>query len=241
MSSKLFLDFDGVIFDTAFEAYLVSLITLELADGLPSAKSLEASDVYGYNWFLSHRHKIGPAWNYYYLFDARKSDQFPIFPAMPDESAVNFQREFFSVRQKLRESNFNEWLGLNRPYEHTEYFVSLLEKYPEAVSVVTTKDRETVETLLRLHGLRQPLNIYASDAFDFHGTKASIIQKVFDQESIGKAVFVDDCKSHIDACLGIYGLECVQARWGYVEPNIMENNFPEVKEVIETNLGLKVV
>jgi hypothetical protein len=91
---------------------------------------------------------------------------------------------------------------------------------------------------LKINGLNKPLRIYASDAFDFHGDKGTIIKNVCIQENIERAVFVDDSAPHLASCNGLNGLSCIQALWGYVAPNSAANNISEVSSLIFRVLGM---
>lgn len=227
---KVYLDFDGVIFDTAYEAYLVLILTMGRANGLQEAKLFSSTDI-NYDLFYQFRYLIGPAWNYFYLFHWLTKEGgkgTPKIPKKPSEDAMSFQSTFFQTRKKIREDSYTDWLTLNTLYEGSRGFIDLLNDFSDSVRIVSTKDRETIENLLQSQGLAKPVTIHSADAFDLHGSKSEIIIRALSEERVNSAIFVDDCFAHIEQCQPIDCLKCIQAGWGYTAPGTHQNTPTDV-------------
>lgn len=223
----VFLDFDGVIFDSAIEAYAVAMITSGKAENL---NDIDINSDHA-KAFLSQRYQIGPAWNYYYLLNAidqKLVEQFSQFlPDQPGTEAKEFMASFFAVRKNLRKNNWDNWLTLNKLYEGSRGFLDLLENY-ENSCIVTTKDRETVQALLQTNGVSREVKIYDASDYEKHGCKSRLIDGLIKENSINKAIFVDDSYKHLEKCNWVSNLEVVHARWGYVAPDLYQDNKFEV-------------
>ncbi|WP_197481473.1 hypothetical protein, partial [Oleiphilus sp. HI0086] len=169
--SVIFLDFDGVIVDSAKEAYAMAM--------LATKKSQKLSDVdlnsEHCRRFLEQRCHIGPAWNYYYLLkclDEEKDVQFlDMLPNEAGDEARVFQDRFFATRQVVRNHFWDEWLDLNHFYEGANGFIDLINNNSNVV-VVTTKDAETVSALLEKYGVLRDVEIFDSRSYDQFGCKS---------------------------------------------------------------------
>ncbi|KZY88514.1 hypothetical protein A3743_11535 [Oleiphilus sp. HI0072] len=225
--SVIFLDFDGVIVDSAKEAYAMAM--------LATKKSQKLSDVdlnsEHCRRFLEQRCHIGPAWNYYYLLkclDEEKDVQFlDMLPNEAGDEARVFQDRFFATRQVVRNHFWDEWLDLNHFYEGANGFIDLINNNSNVV-VVTTKDAETVSALLEKYGVLRDVEIFDSRSYDQFGCKSLFMDDYIKRMNIKRALFIDDSYSHLEKCNWVEKLSTIQAKWGYVFPEVYEDNKNEV-------------
>jgi CMP-N-acetylneuraminic acid synthetase len=93
--SIIFLDFDGVIVDSANEAYAITMLTTER---IKTLSDLDLNSEHAVR-FLKQRCHIGPAWNYYYLLksiDDNKDLSFSeILPNEAGKEGKKFPRTIF--------------------------------------------------------------------------------------------------------------------------------------------------
>lgn len=222
-SKMVFLDFDGVIFSTAEEAYAVAVLAVEKFSSLDEVDF----DSDHAKKFLKNRYLIGPAWNYYYLLEAIEAgvdDCFDDFlPEQPGQSAREFMTIFFAKRNTLRTNNFDQWLELNKLYPGSQGFLDLIDQY-QNISVVTTKDAGTVRKLLEVHGVVRNVNIYDNTWYEKYGCKSQVINELIEQNNVQKAIFVDDSEKHLKKCGWVKNLTMIQALWGYVAPEKYHDN-----------------
>lgn len=221
--SVVFLDFDGVIFDSAKEAYAIAMLTTQRIKKL-SVLDLTSDHA---QRFLAQRHLIGPAWNYYYLLLAiDDNNDLKFDDYLPDEAseqAKNFQRAFFATRQVIRNHFWDDWLSLNRLYEGSCRFIELINSNSNIV-IVTTKDAETVRVLLDENGVNRAIDIFDSESYEKFGCKSYFMDDYIKKHNIKRAIFIDDSKKHIAKCVWVNHLITVQACWGYVSPEDYNDN-----------------
>lgn len=225
--SIVFLDFDGVVFDSVIEAYAIAMLT---SKRIKTLKELDVTSKHAKR-FIKQRYLIGPAWNYYYLLDAIDSDldtNFSNFlPTEAGSAAKEFQVAFFATRQVIRNNFWNDWLSLNRLYEGSEQFIELINDNKNIV-IVTTKDAPTVKALLDCYGLKRSIDIYDAKSYEEFGCKSNFMDHYIKKHHINKAIFIDDSKKHIAKCDWVDNLVTKQACWGYVSPDDFFDNKDEI-------------
>ena len=226
--NKVFIDFDGVIYDTVKEAYAIACLTFERITELSEVRF----DTEHYSEFYQQRYLISPAWNYHYLWGWLKSDRAfsfeTVLPRTPNDEARLFMSKFFKVRETQRKCNWDEWLKLNTLYSGAEKFIGMMNDYPSIFDVVTVKDRDTVIDLLERGGLKNSICIYSNDDFEHYGSKSKCIEAIMRDQKVKKAIFIDDTSKHLDDCSRLENLELSQALWGYVRPEERQNNIDSV-------------
>ena len=237
----VFLDFDGVLFDTVKEAYCVSMIAL----GRASCISEVDLDSPHFLEFHRNRFLVGPAWNYYYLVPLinEKIDH----PSLGVESAFRnaiqnpdsdkhslFENFFFSARNNCRETDFDNWLSLVMPYAVVNSLRNMMKDHPEKFFLITTRDRGSALQILRAHhlGLLED-SIFGKEDWGISSSKKDIIRRLVGDHRIDEAIFIDDFEGHLLDCDSIESLRSIQARWGYVAPEKKEDNSPHIIQCIE--------
>lgn len=228
---KIFLDFDGVLFDTAYEAYIVSCLAYQEVTGSP----IEID----YYQFLEYRYLVGPAWNYKYIIDFLSNSA----SVQPKESIANavhedysvFEKVFFATRNRLKEADFSNWIALNKPYDFF-FYMKKLSLVIENAYVVSTKDKESIVDILSFNGF--PIShekIFGANDFNEYKTKGNLILSELFPEDDG-IVFIDDMKKHLES-LSNCATAClkIQPSWGYIDPRDVDNakSLVEVTTLLE--------
>ena len=228
----IFLDFDGVLFDTVREAYAVAMIALGRFDRLIDVDF----DTIHFENFSQFRYLIGPAWNYYYLIQSidRQIEEptidveieFKKFLEMWVEREVQpFRENFFQTRIRLRVKERERWSSLISPYNFLGNIRKLLGEFRKCFFLVTTRDRESVLDILQLYDLQLiDSNIFAKNEYTVHNSKLNIIRDLIKKRKIEESVFIDDLEDHLVLCETIQSLTTLQAKWGYVVPKKKEDN-----------------
>jgi phosphoglycolate phosphatase-like HAD superfamily hydrolase len=235
----LALDFDGVISNSAPEAFVVALrtyVAMKAKTALrdPSARvSGEAappSDVVRdhelYRPFLDLMPLGNRAEDYAVIFEAVEagrelSDQ-AAYDAFRGEIDLQWLRDyhkrFYQVRAGLSSSDPEGWLRLMSPYEP---FLDVLRRRANDVvlGVATAKDRGSVRKLLRAYGID---DLFPEDCVLDKETGVS--KSAHLQHLHGKfgwpfpdMTFVDDKVNHLDD-VGRLGVRCALATWGFNGP-----------------------
>ncbi len=219
---KIFLDFDGVLFDTVKEAYAVALVAHSLANNINEVSFLTQQ----YRRFRAMRCFVGPARDYFSLIPivfneelslSSAKDSFFVKRSENTVEAKVFQEHFFKVRAEQRERYFENWLMLNFEYEVFAEISVLINRNPKSFCIVTTKDGATVSELISRFDVM--LDVYDSKSFDKYGGKSKLIEFIMAEEGVSSAIFVDDSSSHLAGCRDVDNLQLIQPSWGYLRPD----------------------
>jgi phosphoglycolate phosphatase-like HAD superfamily hydrolase len=232
----LALDFDGVISDSAPEAFLVALrtlVALRPATPLrPALVALGAGAAPGrervcaappYAAFVEMMPLGNRAEDYAVellllergervsdqaAWDARRAAADPAFLA-------DFHRCFYERREELSLADPRGWRALLGPYPD---FVSLLRRRGRevALAIATSKDRRSVALLLRDYGLADLFPDERVLDKEVGVSKTAHLQRL--RGVLGLAfeeiTFVDDKLNHLDTAARL-GVRCALSAWGY--------------------------
>lgn len=233
MLKILFLDFDGVLFDTVDEAYEVCIKTDFYINKRFSITS--KTD------FKKYRPYVGPAWNYYYVMEAiiNDIDISKYLPFKINNKTIEFENSFFNSRDKLKTNNYFEWLQLNKKYNFLDMLKKEIIDTNVIIYIITTKDKNTVQNILKAFNVNfiEDKNILGKEIFNKFGTKKNIIENILGKYINDKAIFIDDLYEHLEPCKGINNLKLIQANWGYVHDNEKSPYLLNEHETIEKLKG----
>jgi phosphoglycolate phosphatase-like HAD superfamily hydrolase len=232
----LVLDFDGVLFDSASEAFLVARRTYaEVGRPFRAKKPLPVPGELGQ---LSRDEVLADSLYQRFLglipLSNRAEDYAVILSilergvSVDDQEGYDRERErlsagyadtfhthFYEVRTRFQEEHPEGWRALQGPYTP---FVELLRRRAaeRTLAIATAKDRGSVRCLLDDHGL--------SDLFpdgrlmdkETGRSKSAHLGRLHQDLGIPfpDLTFVDDKVNHLDAASGL-GVRCVLAGWGY--------------------------
>lgn len=239
----VFLDFDGVLFDTVREAYSIAMITAGKCDSLAN---IDFQSLH-YTLFSQYRYLISPAWNYYYLLQALEQESDNIassYMKMLELASENeykqFEKEFFQTRATLRKHDDENWLKLNIPFPFLSKISKYIQEDPDSWYIVTTKDKETVKKLLELENIFiKKEQIFDKDNYALLQSKRAIIEGIMQDKQISKGLFIDDSRKHLLDCQSLESLEIIQPDWGYNLPEDPTITPSEALESLKYFLGVK--
>ena len=235
MNNMIFIDFDGVLFDTVRESFVTATIASNKAASMQNIDF----DTYHYREFFKYRYLVGPAWNYKCLIDLIYSGQHTDFEknyrnlieSANNQDISKYEKIFFNTRKKLKTLHPIEWLSLNKPYPFLNLIKQLLIDQMDCFTIVTTKDKETVKSLLLAEGLNfSSYQIYDKEDYSLYQNKAELIKNIINMGNIKNALFIDDNDDHLNKCQKIQSLELCQPSWGYIGPS--DNNLMSENQVI---------
>lgn len=220
----LVLDFDGVISDSAREAFLVARRTfLELSPDSTLARAEERQ------LFQAFR-DLMPLGN-------RAEDYGTALAALeagidlPDQRAYDafrsgrgrdwlerYHERFYEVRRLLSEEDPAGWRALMRPYRP---FLKLLRRRAGDAdyAIATSKDRRSVSILLEAYRIGDLFPVEMILDKEAGPRKSIHVERL--QRDLGwpfdELTFVDDKVNHLDAVAPL-GVRCALAAWGYNGP-----------------------
>jgi phosphoglycolate phosphatase-like HAD superfamily hydrolase len=220
----LVLDFDGVIADSAPEAFAVARTTfLELRPDT----SLRRGDPAGlYRAFLELMPLGNRAEDYGAALAAIEASA-----VLPDQAAYDgfrasldpawlraYHRRFYEVRTALSERDRAGWLAMLRPYPE---LVALLRRRAGSCeyAIATSKDRRSVAILLADYGVADLFPTGSVLDKETGITKRAHLEHLARTRGVDCAemTFVDDKVNHLDAVAPL-GVRCALATWGYNGP-----------------------
>lgn len=222
----LALDFDGVVSDSAREAFVVARRTY--ADLRPASPLRDADEARLWRAFLALMPLGNRAEDYaaaLAAIDAGVDDElgdqaaYDAWRAAQDPGWLRaFHKRFYEVRTALSEADRAGWLAMLAPYP------ALLEILRRRAgqceyAIASAKDRRSVGILLAHYGIA---DLFAPDAIvdkeagvtkDLHLAHLARLRGL----DLAEMTFVDDKVNHLDAVAPL-GVRCVLAAWGYNGP-----------------------
>lgn len=236
MFRLLALDFDGVISNSAPEAFVVALrcyaamrVDTRLGPlarriegrAAPATSAIESHELYA--WFLDLMPLGNRAEDYGVAFAAADAgcevaDQaaYDAFRAELDPQWLrDYHKRFYELRAELAAADPEGWLRLMSPYAR---FVGLLRRRAADVvlCIATAKDRGSVHKLLRAYGID---DLFTEDRVLDKETgvrKSAHLEHLRRQFRLEypEMTFIDDKVNHLDDVCGL-GVRCVLATWGF--------------------------
>jgi hypothetical protein len=223
----IYLDFDGVLFDTAMEAFIVGHKAYFGVDA--DCQELENN----YRRFLLLRPFVISAWQYLSVFNlllevssdelllAKGKQKLMLESTKKDKE---FEAKFHYIRTELIKNDKSKWIDLHRPYSFFTLIKPMMIKCPQQFQILSTKSANFILELLLVHGVSfDKGQVWGRDVFDKNSqSKAKVLLK---NSSIDeKALFIDDSNKHITEVKILKNIETILANWGYVEADKAEDN-----------------
>lgn len=214
MKRVLALDFDGVIWDSVGECFVMARRVYTEMYGLPCS-DLEAA-------FRRGRWLVRTGGDFLLVLQLAMADpegdltHFPRaeFERLQRDKAAEtqaFSQEFYALREKTRDQNWNEWISFQQPYPLLLQQFEELRKVFDQIVVCTTKDTKSAHALLASAGLELP--IYGKELALHKGDQ---IKALCQQHAVepSQIFFIDDLVENLDQ-VRPGGVACGLAAWGY--------------------------
>ncbi|MEU4287301.1 DJ-1/PfpI family protein [Kribbella sp. NPDC026596] len=215
----LILDFDGVICDALEECALVTWFGLldrvppepgpALLDQVPAAFVQRFAHVRNYSRLLDHFAVAGlPA-----AAEVRTQAEFDkLFASLDQREVAEFVARATAVRNRLRETERDFWLGLHTLYDGVP---QLLRRHAGKVAVVTAKDEPSVWEILRRYRLDRTVTAVVGEC----ARKPEAVRRLARQAGVSTSdlIFIDDNLTNTVRVRGT-GAQVFWAQWGYQIP-----------------------
>lgn len=218
--NTIFLDFDGVLFDTLKEAYLLCRFSFLGIDVFEPIKQDE------YKLFYKYKFLVYNSWQYYYLMKAittsKSGDDVDIIykDLLKNRDKLaeeDFDKKYYSKRADLKQNNFEFWNKLEEPFEFFFEVKHLFEKSKYDIVIVSKKDFQSIKLRLNQYGLNLPDDkIFDKAKLEKYAEKSDFIAEYMIKNNIKRASFVDDNSNNLKPCKDIPNLKCLLAGWGNI-------------------------
>lgn len=229
MNLKFVLDFDGVLFNSAFEAFSVSSGTAKDQPGYRDDVTFEE--------FLEFRGFVTDAWQYNRLFhDARRLHHPPELPGVePDEEDWAFARRFFETRARIMSDP--DWPKIMSPYDFFFQLRPLLAEQPERFAILSTRNVESIRQTMAFYDA-DVVEIFGQEDIRRTGSKIAVAEtQGWLEKGRYLVAYVDDMNAHLEPFEGKVHLP-LHADWGYDKTEAASLNQHQVLTIIKSMLKL---
>ncbi len=231
----IFLDFDGVLFDSVKEAYLLARYSFY---NIPIKEKIDAIH---YLKFKKYRYLITHSWHYYYILklidSGTDNDIFEqeYYRLIKNRMLVRdglFDKKYQEQRKYLIERDYEFWKSLEAPYPFFYMINSIKNDYD--IIILSTKNEFAIKNHFDDYKfILSEERIIGKEKLKEYQTKANFIKAYMKLRNVEKAIFIDDSEDNLRKCENIKNLKCIQAKWGYVTPNIKSDNYEEIIKQIK--------
>lgn len=230
MELKIVLDFDGVLFNSAFEAFSVCNRTVEGWDGYRQDVDFEE--------FLEFRSYVTDAWQYRRLYDRSVfSPHFDKLPCVkPDERDWEFSERFFAARKEMMADA--DWPKVMSPYDFFFLLKPLMAAHPDRFHVLSTRDVNSISRTMSFYGAGE-IPICGQEDIRREGSKIEVARCFgWLDERKHLVVYVDDMNHHLEPFEGKVHLP-LHADWGYDASAERSLSQHQVLAIIQSMLKLQ--
>lgn len=202
---QFLLDFDGVLFNSAFEAYSV-------ANRCTQGKAGFRQDV-SYDEFLAFRSVVTDAWQYCRLYSRARQVSIDALPATePEDADWAFAHDFFAARKEMMQDS--DWPKVMPPYDFFFLLRPYLLRYPERFAILSTRNVQSIHEALAFHGA-DVVPVFGQEDVRSFGSKLAVAKSQnWLEPGRYMVVYVDDMNSHLEPFQGQIHLP-LHADWGY--------------------------
>jgi hypothetical protein len=205
MRPLILLDFDGVLFDSAYEAYQVCKFFTK--------DSAHYRHDLSFDEFMSFRAQLTDAWQFCRLYqkDRVLRDIRELNQIVPDQNDWSFAERFFAARAEMMKDP--EWAKLMSPYNFFYQLRPLLMRYQENFRILSTRNKLSIQRTLEFFE-SNCIEVYGQEEIREHGSKLAIAKQHRWLENGEYVVYIDDMNSHLEPFENEVNL-CLHAGWGY--------------------------
>lgn len=232
----LFLDFDGVLFDTLFEVYLVNRFVF-------LKKSLfEPAEEDFYKQYSKYKYLVYNIWMFYYynplIFNAETNIEEKFNHALLNRDLAaeeKFCENFLSVRRELVLNHYDFWKTLEKPYEFFFEIKKLKEEKNINLVIVSKKNKSSILERFEAYGFKQaPELVFACEALSKYSSKGEFIKEFMEKNNFNEAIFVDDNNNNLLTTNNNPKVKNILALWGNTAPNSIGLHQEEAVETIKS-------
>jgi hypothetical protein len=229
MELLFILDFDGVLFNSTFEAYTVANKAAEGREGY-------RQDV-TYNEFQAFRTVVTDAWHYNRLYSISKRVAKPsmVHEIDPDEEDWAFAASFFSARETIMVDP--DWPKNMPPYDFFFLLKPLLIRYPHRFAILSTRNVASIRQAMAFYGA-DVVRIFGQEDIRRAGSKLAVAQEQnWLEHGRWLIAYVDDMNAHLEPFEGMVHLP-LHANWGYDQTSLSSLSHHQIFTIISSLLTL---
>ena len=205
MEPKFVLDFDGVLFNSAFEAYSVCNLAVRNDPAFRQNVNFEE--------FMDYRALTTDAWQYNRLYALDRYDgDFAALPkAVPADGDWAFAKSFFASRTVMMLDP--DWPKVMAPYDFFFQLKPLLLAYPDRFAILSTRNVASIRRTLAFFDA-DVVEVFGQEDIRRLGSKIQVANGQGWLSGSHMIVYVDDMSAHLEPFDGKVHLP-LHANWGY--------------------------
>jgi hypothetical protein len=205
MKLLILLDFDGVLFNSAYEAYKVCEAMVPVTDNHRADVSFEE--------FMDFRSHLTDAWQFNRLYDKKKliKDYAKLIEIEPDEQDWRFAKNFFAARADMMKHP--DWAKIMSPYDFFFQIRNIIQQHPNNFKILSTRNQESIKRTLD-YFLIPEIEIFGQEKIRECGSKFNVAMSQGWISNDYYTIYVDDMNSHLEPFEHKADV-CFHAGWGY--------------------------
>lgn len=228
----IFLDFDGVLFDSVKEAYLLAryaFYDISIKDDIDNEY---------YQKFRKYRYLITHSWQFYIILTLIEKhveennfvESYNILLASGlDSNIINFDKKYVLARESLIKEDYEFWNNLDTPFDFF-YEIKNLSLYKSYNFIIlTNKKKLPVQNKLKEYNTEN-IKLFANEDLKEYKNKADFIYNYLNLNNIDNCILIEDSIDNIKNCEKYPQIKCLLVDWGYINPE--EKGFTQ-KQVLE--------
>jgi len=230
MQLKILLDFDGVLFNSAFEAFSV-------CNGVTRGQPGFRQDI-SFEEFLEFRAFVTDAWHYHRLYSVQHRVRHPaeVVDVRPTEEDWAFSKRFFGQRAHTMSVD-PDWPKLMAPYDFFFLVKPWLLAHRANFAILSTRNLDSIRETLAYFGVTG-IPIFGQEEIRKHGSKLGVATaQEWLQDGKYLVVYIDDMNAHLEPFDGKVHLP-LHAAWGYDTSGADSLSTPQVLNIIGSLLKL---
>lgn len=230
----IFLDFDGVLFDTLKEAYIICRYSFYGTDYFYPINNQE------YNNFYRYKFLVYNSWQYYYLMEllnqnldeAELIQKYKAFMAKRDYSAeADFDKKYYFARNYLIDNHFDFWDKLEKPFPFLYKINELVFTTNLTPIIVSKKNKGAILSRIKRFNFKiSEINIFGKDELSEYSSKAEFINEFIHKNNINHSVFIDDNSNNFKGVCS--NVTTLLAGWGNIGINEVGYSQDETIDII---------
>ena len=229
----IFTDFDGVLFDTVKEAFLISRKAYK---GISTFDEIEKKE---YKNFCKLRYLITTSWQFLYVWKMIDTNQLEsnvytefITNATPSEY-MDFENKYVEIRKDLIDNHFDFWDSLDSPFH---FFFELMQiAKSKKVIILTSKNKLAINKKLLKFNFSN-IEVYGKEDLVIWETKADFIQNFISKNNFKSCIFIEDSVQNIQDCKKYSFITPLLVNWGYIPPTSQGVSEQEVLSILKEAL-----
>jgi hypothetical protein len=229
MKLLILLDFDGVLFNSAYEAYKVCEVLAPVTDNYRQDVSFEE--------FMDFRSYLTDAWQFSRLYDKTRliKDYTKLVEVVPDQEDWRFANDFFAARAVMMTNP--DWAKVMSPYDFFFQIKEIIQNNTVNFKILSTRNVESIRRTLDYFEIPE-IEIFGQEHIRQYGSKLGVAEH---NGWIGDnfyTVYVDDMNSHLEP-FERKADATFHAGWGYDQTGYESVTSTQLAKIIKCLIALE--